>query len=110
MGLDYVIINLHVDAEGVNGLELISAKHLFEIASKRGSKLRFAIQVAPYTGDAAELERAILVLKKGFVDQPNYFRLDGRPVLFWFWSSASDGNKGLFDRLAAATEGCRTSR
>jgi hypothetical protein len=46
-----------------------------------------------------------VMLRKVFVDQPNYFRFEGKAVLFWFWSSASDGNKGLFDRLAAATEG-----
>jgi hypothetical protein len=105
MGLDYVIVNLHVDVEGINGLELISAQHLFEIARKRASKVRFAIQIAPYTGDAVELERTIAMLRKVFVSQPNYFRLDGAPVLFWFWSSALDGHRALFDRLAAATEG-----
>jgi hypothetical protein len=105
MGLDYVVVNLHVDAEGVNGGELISARHLLEIAHKRGSKLRFAIQIAPYTADAFELEKAIHMLKKVFVPQPNYFHLDGLPVLFWFWSSAWDGDAGLFDRLAVATEG-----
>ena len=105
MGLDYVIVNLHVDREGVNGLELISARHLLEIAHKRGSKLRFAIQIAPYTADAVELERTILGLRQMFVSQPNYLRLDGMPALFWFWSSAFDGNKELLHSLAVATEG-----
>jgi glycosyltransferase involved in cell wall biosynthesis len=105
MGLDYVIINLHVDAEGINGLELIGASHLFEIARKRGSNLRFAIQIAPYTSDAVELEKTILLLRKVFISQPNYFQLNGMPVLFWFWSSASDRNKTLLDSLAVATRG-----
>jgi glycosyltransferase involved in cell wall biosynthesis len=105
MGLDYAIVNLHVDSEGVNGLELISAKHMFEIAQKRGSKLRFAIQLAPYITDTAELEKTIRMLRKMFISQPNYFRLNGVPALFWFWSSASDGKKRLFDSLAIATEG-----
>jgi glycosyltransferase involved in cell wall biosynthesis len=104
MDLDYVIVNLHVDAEGVNGLELISAKHLLEIAHKRGSKLRFAIQIAPYTADTVELEKTILLLRKLFVSQPNYLRLNGTPALFWFWSSAADGNKKLLDNLAVATK------
>jgi glycosyltransferase involved in cell wall biosynthesis len=105
MGLDFVIINLHVDAEGVNGLELISARHLLEIAQRRGSKLRFAIQIAPYTSDAMDLEKAIPIVKKVFVTQPNYLHLNDMPALFWFWSSAWDGDKRLLDRLAVATEG-----
>ena len=105
MGLDYVIINLHVDPEGINGLELISAKHVFEIAQKCDSKIRFAIQLAPYTFDAAEVEKTICMVRKIFISQPNYFRLNGIPVLFWFWSSVGDGRIGFFSKLTPATDG-----
>jgi hypothetical protein len=105
MGLDYVIINLHVDPEGVNGLELISAKHVFEIAQKADSKIRFAIQIAPYTFDEAELEKTIRMVRNVFISQPNYLRVDGVPILFWFWSSVGDGRPGVFSKLATATDG-----
>jgi glycosyltransferase involved in cell wall biosynthesis len=105
MHLDFAVINLHVDSEGVNGLELISAKHVFEIAQKRGSKLRFAIQLAPYTSDAVELEKTVRMLRDMFISQPNYLRLNGAPALFWFWSSAADGKKRFLDSLAVATQG-----
>lgn len=105
MGIDYAIINLHVDANGINALELISAKHLFEIARRRNSKLRFAMQIAPYTDDIALIEKAIEVLRRTFVDQPNYLHIKDGPALFWFWSSVLDGNKRLFERLAIATTG-----
>ncbi len=105
MRVDYAIINLHVDANGINGLELVSAKHMFEMTQRRNSKLRLAVQIAPYTSDIALIERAIDLLKRNFLDQPHYLHLKGRPVLFWFWSSALDGNRRLFDRLAIATEG-----
>jgi glycosyltransferase involved in cell wall biosynthesis len=105
MGLDFVIVNLHVDGNGVNGLELISARHLFEIARRRGSKLRFALQIAPYTADPDELDRIVQVVKKVFVPQPHYLHLKGTPALFWFWPTAADGDKTFIERLIAATEG-----
>jgi glycosyltransferase involved in cell wall biosynthesis len=104
MDLDFVIVNLHVDSEGVNGLELLSAKHLFEIAQQRGSKLRIAVQLALYTADPEEVERVILMVKEAFVSLPNYLHLKTTPALFWFWSTVLDGNKKVIDRMAIATK------
>lgn len=103
MGLDYIILNLHVDAGGVNGLELMGIQHVFDIAKKRKSKLRFAVQIAPYAENVIELERVILMINKLYADHPNYFCMDDKPVLFWFWSSQFDGNKKLITTLKELT-------
>ncbi len=99
MDLDYIILNLHVDAGGVNDSELMGIHHVFDIAKKTNSKLRFAVQLAPYSDDAVELVRTILMLTKLYAEHPNYLHLDNKPVLFWFWSSAYDGNKRLISSL-----------
>lgn len=104
MGLDYVILNLHLDTNGVNGLELIGIQHVFDIALKRNSPLRFAIQLAPYVDDTLEIEKALRMIGKLYADHPNYLRLDNAPVLFWFWSSAYDGNKRFIASLANTAE------
>lgn len=103
MGLDYIILNLHVDSNGVNGLELMGIQHVFDIAKKRNTNLRFAVQIAPYVDDAVELDRVVRMLTKIYSDHPNYFCFDAKPVLFWFWSSAFDGNKGLIASLKEST-------
>jgi len=104
MGLDYVILNLHIDTNGINGLEMMAIQHLFDVAKKQKSSLRFAVQIAPYAEDNDELVRAIEMLTKLFSGHPNYFHLDGKPVLFWFWSSAYDGNLHLISSLKKVAE------
>lgn len=104
MGLDYVILNLHLDFKGVNGLELMGIQHVFDIAAKRKSPLKFAIQLAPYADDTVELEKAMQMIAKLYADHPNYLKLDDASVLFWFWSSAYDGNKRFISTLAKAAE------
>ncbi len=104
MDLDYVTLNLHVDGEGTNGIELMGIQHVFDIARKRNSSLRFAIQLAPYAEDTEELEKVIRLVKKLYMNHPNYFYLDDQPVLFWFWSSAFDGNRMLLSALEDMTE------
>ncbi|WP_432472038.1 glycosyltransferase [Amphritea sp. HPY] len=103
MGLDYVVLNLHVDANGANGLELMGIQHVFDIAKERGSKLRFAVQLNPYADDVPELERVIRMVTKLYSGHQNYFSLNEKPVLFWFWTSAHDGNKSLIGKLKNAT-------
>ena len=104
IGLDYVILNLHIDHNGPNGFELISIQNLFDIAEKRNSSLKFSIQVAPYTDDISELEKVLNMIKKIFSDHPNYFKLDDKPVLFWFWSSAYDYNYHFINSLATMAD------
>ncbi|MGB7249651.1 MAG: glycosyltransferase [Phormidesmis sp.] len=104
MALDYVTLNLHVDSEGANGIELMGIQHVFDIAKKRNSPLRFAIQLAPYGEQTEELQRAVRLIEKMYVNHPNYFYLDEQPVLFWFWSSAFDGNRRLMLALTEMAE------
>jgi glycosyltransferase involved in cell wall biosynthesis len=99
MGFDYVLLNLHVDDKGANGLELMGIQHVFDIAKKRRSKLRFAVQLAPYTDDAIGIGRVINMISKLYSQHQNYFHIDGKPVLFWFWSSTHDGNKRFISSL-----------
>ncbi|MEX3854193.1 glycosyltransferase [Paraburkholderia sp. BR10923] len=105
IGLDYVVINLHVDANGANGIELMGLQHVFDIARKRKSRLRFAVQLAPYTDDSEDLVKTIQLIEKLYASHPNYFSLGGKPVLFWFWSSALDGNRRFISELAAVSGG-----
>ena len=108
MGLDYVILSLHIDRTGLNGVELMGIQHLFDIAGKRDSQLRFAIQLAPYADDPIELERTIKMVEKLYASHRNYLQLDGKPLLFWFWSSALDGNRPMITALKEAANKART--
>ncbi len=99
MGLDYVILNLHVDDNGANPLELMGIQHVFDIAKRRNSGLKFVVQLAPYADNLVEIERAVRMIEKLYVEHPNYLRLGGRPTLFWFWSGFMDGQRSLIDRL-----------
>jgi glycosyltransferase involved in cell wall biosynthesis len=102
MGLDFAVLNLHLDEHGINGLELMGIRHLFDIAAQRNTPLRFAVQLAPYTDRLDDVAKAVATVEKLFGDHPHYLRLDGRPVLFWFWSTAWDGRAEFFERVAPA--------
>jgi glycosyltransferase involved in cell wall biosynthesis len=100
--LDYVILNLHVDENGINEIELHSIQNLFEIAGRKKSPLRFAIQISVYNSDADRIRTAVMKIAKLYADREEYLRVDGKPVLFWFWSSAYDGNRALFETMRQA--------
>jgi len=107
MGLDFAILNLHIDADGPNKLELRSIRNLFELATEHGTRLRFAIQISPVEADLDSILEAISLIKEAFSARNEYFRLDGNPVLFWFWSSAHDGNRALIHSMREAASGFR---
>jgi glycosyltransferase involved in cell wall biosynthesis len=107
MKLDYVILNLHIDDKGVNQTELRSIRNLFDIARKRNSQLRFAIQISLYDDDAEQIGATIASIQKLYADRDEYLRVDGKPVLFWFWSSAYDGNRALFESIGRTAAGFR---
>lgn len=103
MGLDFVILNLHVDDAGTNPQELRSIENLFEIAAARGSGLRFAIQISPFNADARHISDVITFIEETFGGRDEYFSLDGKPVLFWFWSGAYDGKRDMIEAVRART-------
>ena len=105
MGLDYVIVNLHLDHDGVNRIEATGIEHLFRLAEARGSRLRFAVQLAPYTDELEHFSKLIAELRADYAGHPNYLRLDGKPVLFWFWSGALDHKKRMLMPLEKLTAG-----
>jgi glycosyltransferase involved in cell wall biosynthesis len=108
MKLDYAILNLHIDENGPNQIELRSIKNLFEIAGRRkNSTFRVAIQISVFNSDAEHIRKTVAQVEKLYVDRHEYFRLDGKPVLFWFWSSAYDGNRALFQTMRQAAAGFR---
>ena len=100
MGLDYVVLNLHIDEKGANPRELKGIQRLFDIAQRANSPLRFAFQIAPYSEDWSRIETVLRMICADFVERPNYLRMDGVPVLFWFWSGAYDANGGLISAMA----------
>jgi glycosyltransferase involved in cell wall biosynthesis len=102
MRLDFAILNLHIDNNGPNETELRSIENLFEISAARNSSLRFAIQISPFNDDADHIRSTLSRIRTLYADREEYFRIDGKPALFWFWSSAYDGNWALFEVMREA--------
>lgn len=102
MNLDFVILNLHIAEDGPNQLELRSIRNLFEIAAARGTRLRFAIQISPVDAGLEPIGTAVSEIEELYADRDEYLHLDGKPVLFWFWSSAHDGNRALIEPMREA--------
>ncbi|MDO8942848.1 MAG: glycosyltransferase, partial [Desulfobacterales bacterium] len=102
LNFDFVILNLHVDENGVNEIELRSIRNLFEIAGRRKSPLRFAIQISVFSNDADRVRSAVTDIAGLYADFEEYLRVDDKPVLFWFWSSAYDGSRALFETMRQA--------
>jgi glycosyltransferase involved in cell wall biosynthesis len=107
MKLDYVIVNLHIDDKGPNQTELRSIRNLFDIAKTKTPNLRFAIQISPYNEGAGYIQSVIATIEQLYAGRDNYLRVDGKPVLFWFWSSEHDGNRALLETMSRAASGFR---
>ena len=105
MGLDYVVLNLHVDARGVNQIELRAIEHLFELAEARDTKVRFAVQLVPFSDDVEGIATVLAGVRSRFTTRRHYLRLEGRPALFWFWTGAFDLDDAVLAGLARLTDG-----
>jgi hypothetical protein len=93
MGLDFAILNLHVDRNGVNAYEQAAAESIFSVVDRLQTGTRLAIQLCPYDCTRDDLTNAMETIRRQFVSRPSYFHYEGEPVLFYFWTGVQDGNK-----------------
>ena len=82
-------------------------RHIVSEQGRRASTLRVAIQISVFSTDAEHVREMVAQVEKLYAGRNEYFRLDGKPVLFWFWSSAYDGNRALFQTMREAAAGFR---
>ena len=103
-GLDFAILNLHIDNYGLNRSELATIENIFNLAEKLRSPLSFAVQICVYDATKSYLLQALEVLRKICINRPNYLRFDAKPVLFVFWTGAFDGQRSWLKLLQDKTE------
>ncbi len=98
-GLDYLILNLHVEPAGVNSYEEATIENLFRIAEAAGTNLRFAIQLCPTGCSIADFLRAVECVSEHFSGNRRYLYLRQKPVLYIFWTGELDGRRQDIDRM-----------
>jgi hypothetical protein len=104
IGVDFLVLNLHMDETGVNQTEWATLGLIFDRAAALDSKVQLAVQLVPYTDDFGLIDRTVAQVAELYAGQREYLRVDSKPALFWFWSGALDGHPGL-EALRGATAG-----
>lgn len=93
--IDYLIINLHIDNNGVNKNELISINHISSIIKNENLDIKFSIQFVPsknFLGLKNAFNAARVLLKDDC-----YLKKDNKPIIYWFWSSEFDLSPTFFN-------------
>ncbi len=105
-GVNFVVINLHIDGDGANTYELAAAENIFSVIERNGSPVQLAFQFCPYDCKREQLVEAVKVVRKMFTRRSHYLRIDNEPVFFFFWTGVQDGNKTWINALEESTRGC----
>ena len=103
MGIDFVVLNLHVDRNGGNAYEQVAAKTIFSVVDKLDTNARIAVQLCPYDCTRKQLAETIEVVRDQLATHDSYFHYEGKPVLFYFWTGLQDGNKPLINFIDEST-------
>jgi len=106
MGVNFVVVNLHVDHEGANAYELAAAENIFSVVEREKSPVKIAFQLCPYDCSREKLIEAVRVVRKMFTRRPTYLRLRDEPALFFFWTGVQDGNKTWIKAIDESADGC----
>lgn len=105
MGLDFVVLNMHIDRNGTNAYEQAATKSLFSVVDQLDTKVRVAIQICPYDCNRDQLSQTVDVVREHFVPRKSYFHYQNEPVLFYFWTGVRDGNKPWINVVDESTQG-----
>lgn len=90
IGVDFVILNLHLDDNGLNQVELHSIMNFIDLIDQQNTSLLYTIQLCVYTNDLEKINKSILFIKNNLVNK-KYLKIDGKDILYWFWSGSFDG-------------------
>ena len=104
MGLDFAVLNLHVDRNGTNPYEEAAAESVFSVVDRLSTNVRLAIQICPYDCTREQLNEAIETIRRQFAPRGSYFHYQGEPVLFYFWTGVQDGNKPWINFVDNSTQ------
>ncbi|MFC1883461.1 glycosyltransferase [Thermodesulfobacteriota bacterium] len=91
-GLDFLVVNLHVDFRGLSSYEVSVAKKIFREVERNGHNMKLAILLAIYTEEPEVAVKAIRRVKKEFLNTPSYMRFKRKAVL---WYLLHDPLQGL---------------
>lgn len=105
-GADCVIANIHVDRHGIDRVQLASAETMAEIAERRGSRLRFAVNLCLYDNGPGIISEAVARLRGGLLGRPNYQMLRDRKLLLIFWTGNFDQDHRTIRLLKSLTADC----
>lgn len=95
IGVDFLILNLHIDEAGRNQTEWATLGLMFERVAALGSPVKLAVQLAPYVHNVDAVADTIAEIAVRWATHPHHLQLGGKPALFWFWSGALDAHAGL---------------
>ena len=104
-GVNFAILNVHVDAGGPDTYELAAAENIFSVVQALDSPVKLAIQVCPYDCSRQQLGETLDVIRRIFSSRACYLRYAGEPVLFVFWTGVQDGNKPFAHTIDEHTQG-----
>jgi glycosyltransferase involved in cell wall biosynthesis len=105
MGLDFVVVNLHVDRNGANAYEQAAAESLISVVDRLETRTRIAIQLCPYDCTREHHSNTLEMIRRQFAARRSYFHYEGEPVLFYFWTGVQDGNKPWINFVDDNTQG-----
>lgn len=104
-GIDFLILNLHLDACGLNARESATIDHVFSLANSMNSSLRFAVQLCIQEGALESVSDAMEVIRRRYCRNSHYLGLNEKPVLYIFWTGVHDGIRSRIRLLKDATDG-----
>lgn len=106
-GLDYLVANIQVSAEGPDPDELGAVDMLFRVAAERNPDLSICLMVSPDKADSSSINAAIELLERRYFPHTNYLCLQRKPLLWFFITESFIGH--FFHQYATlidATRGC----
>lgn len=91
-GLDYLVVNLQVGAEGIDPHEMASLNLLFDTAAERLPELSLSIMLTCEEAGSEAIQSTLEIVNQHYFSRSNYLYLRSRPALWYFISESFIGH------------------